>query len=165
MSDSLRRHGLQPARLLSPWDIFWQEHWSGLPFPSPGDLPDLCLWHCIYCWATREAPFLHQFSHFSSPSRSSEDHGLSFGMHSWNKHTQGQRIPILVPFFFFFFATLSYWWAFRWLSGKESICNSGDTGDLGSVSASGRYSGEGNSNPLQYSCMENPTNRGAKSWT
>ena len=41
MSDSLRPHGLQPARLLCPWDIFWQEHWSGLPFPSPGDLPDL----------------------------------------------------------------------------------------------------------------------------
>ena len=36
MSDSLRPHGLQPARLLCPW----QEHWSGLLFPSPGDLPE-----------------------------------------------------------------------------------------------------------------------------
>ena len=28
------------TRLLCPWDIFRQEYWSGLPFPSPGDLPD-----------------------------------------------------------------------------------------------------------------------------
>ena len=31
---------LKPARLLCPWNVSWQEHWSGLPFPSPGDLPD-----------------------------------------------------------------------------------------------------------------------------
>ena len=35
----LKPHGLQPARLLCPWDFPGQEHWSGLPFPSPGDLP------------------------------------------------------------------------------------------------------------------------------
>ena len=29
-----------PARLLCPWDFFRQEYWSGLPFPSPGELPD-----------------------------------------------------------------------------------------------------------------------------
>ena len=40
MSDSLRPHGLQPIRLLRPWDFSRQECWSGLPFPSPGDLPD-----------------------------------------------------------------------------------------------------------------------------
>ena len=35
-------------------------------------------------------------------------------------------------------------------------------GDLGSISGSGRYPGEGNgnSNPLQYSCLENPLERG-----
>ena len=37
--------------------------------------------------------------------------------------------------------------------GKESPCN---VGDLGSISGSGRSSGEGNGNPLQYSCLENP---------
>ena len=30
----------EPARLLCPWDSPRQEYWSGLPFPSPGDLPD-----------------------------------------------------------------------------------------------------------------------------
>ena len=36
---------------------------------------------------------------------------------------------------------------------KEYICNAGD---LGSVSGLGRFPGEVNSNPLQYSCLENP---------
>ena len=41
--------------------------------------------------------------------------------------------------------------------GKESACNAGD---LGSIPGSGRGPGEGNSNPLQYSCLENPMDRG-----
>ena len=35
-----------------------------------------------------------------------------------------------------------------------------NAGDLGSIPGSGRYSGEGNGNPLQYSCLENPMDRG-----
>ena len=31
---------MEPARLLCPWDSRRQEYWSGLPFPSPGDLPN-----------------------------------------------------------------------------------------------------------------------------
>ena len=42
--------------------------------------------------------------------------------------------------------------------GKESACNAGD---LGSIPRLGRSPGEGNGNPLQYSCLENPTDRGA----
>ena len=45
-----------------------------------------------------------------------------------------------------------------YLVGKESACNAGDPG---SIPGSGRSPGEGNGNPLQYSCLENPTNRGA----
>ena len=41
---------------------------------------------------------------------------------------------------------------------KESTCN---TGDLGSIPGSGRSREEGNGNPLQYSCPEDPTDRGA----
>ena len=40
MSDSLEPHGLQPARLLSPWDSPGQNTGIELLFPSPGDLPD-----------------------------------------------------------------------------------------------------------------------------
>ena len=48
-----------------------------------------------------------------------------------------------------------------WLSGKESACNAGDTGDAGSIPGSGRSPRGGNGNPLQYSCLENPMGRGA----
>ena len=42
--------------------------------------------------------------------------------------------------------------------GEESSCNAEDAG---SVPGSGRSPGEGNSNPLQYSCLENSLDRGA----
>ena len=41
---------------------------------------------------------------------------------------------------------------------KESSCNAGD---LGSIPGPGRSPGEGNGNPLQYSCLENSMDRGA----
>ena len=50
-------------------------------------------------------------------------------------------------------------WGFPCSSvGKESACNAGD---LGSIPESGRSRGEGNGNPLQYSCLGNPRDRGA----
>ena len=42
--------------------------------------------------------------------------------------------------------------------GKESTCNAGDPGLIPQL---GRSQGEGNGNPLQYSCLENPTDGGA----
>ena len=60
------------------------------------------------------------------------------------------------------------WWL---RGGKVSVCNAGD---LGSIPGLGRYPGERYGNPLQYSCLENPMDRGAwqatvrgvtKSWT
>ena len=41
VSDSLRPHELQPARLLCPWGFPRQECWSGLSCPPPGDLSNL----------------------------------------------------------------------------------------------------------------------------
>ena len=41
---------------------------------------------------------------------------------------------------------------------KASACNAGD---LGLIPGLGRSPGEGNDNPLQYSCLENPMDRGA----
>ena len=49
----------------------------------------------------------------------------------------------------------------RWPSGKESLCNAGDMGDVGSIPESGISPGGGNGNPLQYSFLENPMDRGA----
>ena len=59
------------------------------------------------------------------------------------------------------------------LSDKESICNAGDA-DEGSIPGLGSSLGGRHGNPFQYSCLENPMNRGAwrgtvyrvtKSWT
>ena len=44
----------------------------------------------------------------------------------------------------------------RWLSGKESPANVGGTRDANSIPESGRSPGEGNGNPLQYSCLRIP---------
>ena len=48
----------------------------------------------------------------------------------------------------------------RWQGGKESASKAGDIGDSGSNPGSGRSPGGGNGNPLQYSCLENPMDRG-----
>ena len=62
----------------------------------------------------------------------------------------------------------------QWLSGKETTCNAGDTGDSGSIPGSGRSPGGGYGHPLQHSCLKNSTDRVAwqntvyevtKSWT
>ena len=57
---------------------------------------------------------------------------------------------------------------------KNPPAKAGDIKDEGSIPGSGRFPGEGNGDPLQYSCLENPRDRGtwraavhgvAKSWT
>ena len=54
---------------------------------------------------------------------------------------------------------------------RSPLANVGDTGDSGSIPGLGRSPGGGNGKPLQYSCLENPMDRGdwqtigAKSWT
>ena len=45
--------------------------------------------------------------------------------------------------------------------GKESTCNAGDAGDMGSIPGLGRSPGGGHGTPLQYSCLETPMDRGA----
>ena len=62
-------------------------------------------------------------------------------------------------------------WATEWtelmsfpggLVGKDTACNAGDTGLIPGL---GRFPGRGNGNPLQYSCLENPLDRGAQQAT
>ena len=62
-----------------------------------------------------------------------------------------------------FTSVLVYMWGFPGGSdGKESAWIAGD---LGSIPGSGRSPGEGNGYPLQYSCLENPMDRGARQAT
>ena len=48
----------------------------------------------------------------------------------------------------------------RWLSSKESACNTEDSGDMVLILGSGRSPRGGHGNSLQCSCLENPTDRG-----
>ena len=49
---------------------------------------------------------------------------------------------------------------FDFPGGSEVKASAYTVGDLASISGSGRSSGEGNGNPLQYSCLENPMDGG-----
>ena len=51
------------------------------------------------------------------------------------------------------------------LGGSDGKASAYNAGDLGLISRSGRFPGEGNGNPLQHSCLENPMNGGALSGT
>ena len=46
--------------------------------------------------------------------------------------------------------------------GKEPACNAGDTGDANLISGSSRYTGGGNDNSLQYSCLKNQKDKEAR---
>ena len=48
----------------------------------------------------------------------------------------------------------------QWLSSKESTCNTEDSGEVSSIPGSGRSPGGEHGNPFQYSCLENPMDRG-----
>ena len=61
-----------------------------------------------------------------------------------------EQIMFLTSWYFLFFFFLMVFPGGS--DGKESVCN---VGDLGSIPRSGRSPGEGNGNPLQYSCLEN----------
>ena len=96
-----------------------QEYWSGLPFPSPEDLPDP-------------------------------------GIEPGSPALQADSLPSGFP------------------GGSDSKPFAYNVGDLGSIPGLGNSSGEGNGNPLQYSCLENSMDREAwqapvrgvaKSWT
>ena len=50
------------------------------------------------------------------------------------------------------------------LSGKESTCHVGNTGDTGSVPGLGRFPGVGNGNLKQYSCLENSMDMDRRAW-
>ena len=87
--------------------------------------------------------------------------------HSYQRPDVSVKCPIMKDHFFlllFFFKVFFdvddfiIFIEFGGSDSKESACSAGD---LGSIPESGRCPGEGNGNPLQYSCLENPMDRGS----
>ena len=72
-----------------------------------------------------------------------------------------------------FIPAIRQWLAMGFPGGSEVKASACNAGDLGSIPGSGRSPGEGDGNPLQYSRLENPMDRGAgglqstgsQSWT
>ena len=60
-------------------------------------------------------------------------------------------------FVFLYFSLLSI----DFPGGSDGKASAYNEGDVDSIPGSGRSSGEGNGNPLQYSCLENPVDEGA----
>ena len=150
------------------------EYWSGLPFPSPGDLPEAGIkpvspaslsnlrW-ILYLWATKEALNKKQITVIiwlevdGRVWRREEYHSVYiFVLHGI---LTVQKTKLQIIFNWENFLKLLKSQACQLLSfpggsdGKESTYNAGD---LGLIPGFGRSPGEGNGNPLQYSCLENP---------
>ena len=124
-----------------------QEYSCGLPFPPPGDLPDLGIeLHIVH--------LLHFQVDFLPPGKPCQKgpHIEVVFLESWeNESTSGSYHGK-------FHKELAMSDFPGGSDGKVSVYN---VGDLDSIPGWGRFPGEGNGNPFQYSCLENPMDRGA----
>ena len=124
-----------------------QEYWSGLPFPPPGDLPDprtTAVSVSSLQWQVGSLPLAPPrklLFVWVTPQFTNSELVL------W-KVVQGLFICIL--------------WASQVARVVKNLpANAGDVREAGSIPGLGRSPGGGNGNPLQYSCLENPMDRGA----
>ena len=85
----------------------------------------------------------------------------------WNNSYQGHQALVLLELTQHLHSEDSPWKPFAlgfskgFPGGSEVKVSACSAGDLGSIPGSGRSPGEGNGNPLQYSCLENPMEGGA----
>ena len=78
-------------------------------------------------------------------------------------HSTGQSLGFVSFFFLFSWSAVDLGGFPGGISGKQPTCQCRDVRDAGSIPGWGNRSpGEGNGNPLQYSCLENPTD--GRSW-
>ena len=165
-----------------------QEYWSGLPFLSPGYLPNLGIKPASPAssalagrFFTTELPGKPSLGY--SLSRLPEKSSFHFASPCFchcslllntlkTKSTNWEAFNSNIPFKFYkclisgVFCLMKVIFIILMFSGgflvgsdsKESACNAED---LGLIRGSGRSTGEGNGNPLWYSCQENPMDGGA----
>ena len=92
MCDSLLPQGLQPVRFLCPWNFPWQEYWSGLPFPTPGDLPNpeiepgSLMFPALAGWL-----YTYSTNSVKSDMRNGQAHTWEFGIGEKHCHIQLQK--------------------------------------------------------------------------
>ena len=77
-------------------------------------------------------------------------------------HHNSQSLPKLMSIELMMPLSLSYDYHYHdFPGGSDGKASAYNVGDQGSIPGSGRSPGEGNGNPLQYSCLENPMDGGA----
>ena len=86
---------------------------------------------------------------FGSGSFQEQIHGDCTRFHFLGKKKRKKYLKTPLIFIYVYFG------------GSDGKASAYSAGDLASTPGSGRSSGEGNGNPLQYSCLENPMDRGA----
>ena len=127
VSDSLQPHGLQPIRLLCPWNFAGKNTWVGCHFLLQGIFP-----------TQRLNSYLFSLLHWQVDSLPLAPPGKPYSyIIETNIFSAFIRDSVVLPL---------------WLTCKESACN---TGDLGLIPGLERSSGEGKGYPLQYSGQEN----------
>ena len=137
--------------ILSEFAVIFHSHWSldknklsrFSRFKTSYFLNSLC-GIIAFCPVIVRLSQIYQSS-FSTPSSL---------VHQVESETQRMQMPISI--FQLNWITMMSYGLPQWLSGKESVCSAGGTGNLGLVPGSGRSPEEGNGNPLQYSCLQSP---------
>ena len=141
-----------------------QEYWSALPFPSPGVLPDPGI--------KPRFPVLQTDSLPSEPPGKPQMDSKHIKIYLISLESKKQKLrekgDIIIclsrqPRLKRMDSKMAkvknrQWGASRCLCGQESACQAGDSG---LIPESGRSPGDGNGNPLQYSCLGDPMNREA----
>ena len=178
MSSSLRLHGLQPARLLCPWNFSTKNTGVGCHALLQGIFLtqglNSSVRHLLHC-----RQVLYWLSHCGSQEGclALNPAPTLIGCVIWGK--------LLKPHIFFsFYNHITFRCVAQWFNicihkkvittinlapihyhkidllcpshGSEVKASACNAGDLGSIPGSGRSPGEGNGNPLQHSCLENP---------
>ena len=104
-------------------------------------------------------------------------YGVTQCWHDWSDLAAAAATCLYCYFLIFHYFGIIYWLSVGFPGGslgKESACSAGDARDTGSNLGSGRSPRGEQGNPIQYSCLEDPTDRGtwrvvvhrvAKSWT
>ena len=124
-------HGILPARILE-WVVVSFSRGSSRPRDQI-HVSGIGLW-VLYHWATRE----NKTSNLPPQRQGAQ------GIYRVTNEAWPDGLRYGLPW---------------WLSGKE--IHPANARDVGSIPGLGWSPGEGNGNPLQYSCLENPMNRGA----
>ena len=112
-------------------------------------------------YITSDYCIIHILAIISMPAKDNiHNFPVQFYLHFFMLYPSTLEINMSI-FFFLSFTLLFFFFKLDFPGGSDGKASAYNARDLGSIPGSGRSPGEGNGNPLQYSCLENPMDRGA----